>query len=275
MDRLGTQARQDRRIRPTAARRSRHELRRTCRRSLGPAEDHVLHHARQRHTAAEGRREGSHRHRHAPAESASGRRAISSRHRGLRHHSAPGQRDDGERGGVGVRTCLRGPHRCRPVHHRRVGRVPGLCSARVSTPARDCFTSTRSTPRWTAVCPRTRCCRTISSKVCTRVRRSRPTSRSSTTIPDGPRARATSTPVGSRRLAGPVVAVPVRPSRRGIERNPLSIISRWKILDNLRRSLVRPSLVVMLFAGWTVLPGSPAVWTIGALARDWRRAPAP
>ena len=59
---------------------------------------------------------------------------------------------------------------------------------------------------------------------------------------------------------------PFVPSRRGLERNPLSIISRWKILDNLRRSLVSPGLVVMLVAGWTVLPGSPAVWTLGALA---------
>jgi cellobiose phosphorylase len=59
---------------------------------------------------------------------------------------------------------------------------------------------------------------------------------------------------------------PLVPSSRGIERNPLSIISRWKILDNLRRSLVPPSLVLLLFAGWTVFPGSPAVWTFAALA---------
>jgi cyclic beta-1,2-glucan synthetase len=59
---------------------------------------------------------------------------------------------------------------------------------------------------------------------------------------------------------------PFVPSRRGLERNPLSIISRWKILDNLRRSLVPPGLVVMLIAGWTILPGSPAVWTLGALS---------
>ena len=46
----------------------------------------------------------------------------------------------------------------------------------------------------------------------------------------------------------------------------LSAISRWKILDNLRRSLVAPSLLLFILAGWLVLPGSPGAWTvIGAL----------
>jgi cellobiose phosphorylase len=43
--------------------------------------------------------------------------------------------------------------------------------------------------------------------------------------------------------------------------NTLPVISRWKILDNLRRSLIPPALVLLLVAGWTVLPGSPAMWT--------------
>jgi cyclic beta-1,2-glucan synthetase len=47
--------------------------------------------------------------------------------------------------------------------------------------------------------------------------------------------------------------------------NGLPIIARWKILDNLRRSLIPPSLVLLLTAGWTFLPGSPAVWTTLAL----------
>jgi cyclic beta-1,2-glucan synthetase len=47
--------------------------------------------------------------------------------------------------------------------------------------------------------------------------------------------------------------------------NTLPIISRWKILDNLRRSLMPPALVLLLTAGWTMLPGSPAVWTALAL----------
>ncbi|MQA29217.1 MAG: hypothetical protein GEU82_05165 [Luteitalea sp.] len=43
-------------------------------------------------------------------------------------------------------------------------------------------------------------------------------------------------------------------------RNTLPAIARWKILDNLRRSLLPVALVVLLLAGWTVLPGSSMVW---------------
>ncbi|MDR3632866.1 MAG: glucoamylase family protein [Isosphaeraceae bacterium] len=43
--------------------------------------------------------------------------------------------------------------------------------------------------------------------------------------------------------------------------NPISALSRWKILDNLRRSLVPPALVLVLVMGWSVL--SPAwFWTL-------------
>ncbi len=52
------------------------------------------------------------------------------------------------------------------------------------------------------------------------------------------------------------------PTRTGFERNRLPLISRWKILDNLRRSLVAPALVLMLVAGWVALPGRPLVWTV-------------
>ena len=41
----------------------------------------------------------------------------------------------------------------------------------------------------------------------------------------------------------------------------LSALDRWKIIDNLRRSLVPPALLALLAAGWLVLPGSPWVWT--------------
>ncbi|MGE0865243.1 MAG: glucoamylase family protein, partial [Vicinamibacterales bacterium] len=56
------------------------------------------------------------------------------------------------------------------------------------------------------------------------------------------------------------------PTRTGFERNRLPLISRWKILDNLRRSLVAPALVALLMAGWTFLPGTPLAWTAMALA---------
>lgn len=49
--------------------------------------------------------------------------------------------------------------------------------------------------------------------------------------------------------------------RRGnIIKNPLSLISKWKILDNLRRSLVAPSLMLLIALGFSVLPGNPLFW---------------
>ncbi len=47
--------------------------------------------------------------------------------------------------------------------------------------------------------------------------------------------------------------------------NPISSISRWKIFDNLRRSLVDPSLFLLFIAGWFGLPGGPFYWTIVSL----------
>ena len=52
------------------------------------------------------------------------------------------------------------------------------------------------------------------------------------------------------------------------ESNPLSMLSQWKLFDNLRRSLVPAALTALLLMGWTVLP--PAwLWTtvvVGILA---------
>ena len=45
-------------------------------------------------------------------------------------------------------------------------------------------------------------------------------------------------------------------------RNKLPLIARWKIFDNLRRSLVAPSIVLWLAFSWTFLPGSAALWTL-------------
>ena len=47
--------------------------------------------------------------------------------------------------------------------------------------------------------------------------------------------------------------------------NPISEISRWKILDNLRRSLVEPMTFVLFVAGWLGAPGGPRYWTQVAL----------
>ncbi|NNM52402.1 MAG: cyclic beta 1-2 glucan synthetase, partial [Pseudomonadales bacterium] len=46
--------------------------------------------------------------------------------------------------------------------------------------------------------------------------------------------------------------------------NPLSVLARWKILDNLRRSLVPMALVLLLLVGWT-LASHAFVWTLEVL----------
>jgi cyclic beta-1,2-glucan glucanotransferase len=48
--------------------------------------------------------------------------------------------------------------------------------------------------------------------------------------------------------------------------NPLSILSRWKILDNLRRSVIETATFVLFLACWFYLPGSPTRWTFAAVA---------
>lgn len=53
---------------------------------------------------------------------------------------------------------------------------------------------------------------------------------------------------------------------RHLVRNPISLVSRWKIFDNLRRSLVEPATFILFVAGWFVLPGGPRFWTIVNLA---------
>ena len=59
--------------------------------------------------------------------------------------------------------------------------------------------------------------------------------------------------------------VPVRDVPGGVP-NPLPLLERWKIIDNLRRSLVPPALVMLFVLGWTVLPGGPWLWTLLGLA---------
>jgi hypothetical protein len=48
--------------------------------------------------------------------------------------------------------------------------------------------------------------------------------------------------------------------------NPLSPLSRWKIFDNLWRSLVPVCLLGFLVTGWLLAPSLAAYWTLAALA---------
>jgi cyclic beta-1,2-glucan synthetase len=47
--------------------------------------------------------------------------------------------------------------------------------------------------------------------------------------------------------------------------NPISLVSKWKIIDNLRRSLVEPATFILLVAGWFWLPGGASFWTFVTL----------
>ncbi len=59
---------------------------------------------------------------------------------------------------------------------------------------------------------------------------------------------------------------PFVPTRTGVQRNRLSLIARWKIFDNLRRSVMAPVTILALIAGWAWLPGRAVVWTAMVLA---------
>lgn len=48
----------------------------------------------------------------------------------------------------------------------------------------------------------------------------------------------------------------------GRRSSDLSALDRWKIIDNLRRSLIMPSLLALLISGWLWLPGSAFIWSL-------------
>jgi cyclic beta-1,2-glucan synthetase len=59
--------------------------------------------------------------------------------------------------------------------------------------------------------------------------------------------------------------LPIVPGHNGsLQKNPLSWLSRWKLFDNLRRSLVPFALTVMLLFGWMYL-SQAWFWTISAI----------
>lgn len=57
------------------------------------------------------------------------------------------------------------------------------------------------------------------------------------------------------------------PGRGGVRlKNPLGALDRWKIIDNLRRSLIPPALVLLAVIGWVGLPGEALIWTLLTIA---------
>lgn len=51
---------------------------------------------------------------------------------------------------------------------------------------------------------------------------------------------------------------------RRLRSNPLSGLSRWKIFDNLRRSLIPSALILLLLLGWTILHDE-VFWTLAVI----------
>jgi cyclic beta-1,2-glucan synthetase len=63
----------------------------------------------------------------------------------------------------------------------------------------------------------------------------------------------------------PWLSAKVPDSDRTPRPTPLSDLGRWKIVDNLRRSLVPPTVFLFLLASWTILPGAPFWWFLAIL----------
>ncbi len=269
LDGVGAQARQDRGVQPAAARRDRYQLRRAGRRARSAAVGALLPHARHRHAAAARRRPHADRHDRASAQPAARRsrpRAGSSRATASCSRASaspcrapPGRSSHASMPGIpaSIRTQPPSPTCTR------------ICSAKASSPARGSTTSTRSRPCSRTACPRTPCCRTISSKGL--YARTALVS-DVEVVDDYPSSVLAHARRQHRWVRGDWQILwwlfPFVPTRRGLARNRLPLISRWKILDNLRRSLVAPARMALLLLGWTVLPGIAVV-----LDRGWGLPP--
>src|SRR5439155_12475919 len=56
------------------------------------------------------------------------------------------------------------------------------------------------------------------------------------------------------------------PAPQGRLPNVLPALERWKIIDNLRRSLLAPAALALLVLAWLALPGPAWAWTLFAVA---------
>ena len=225
---------------------------------LGP----LRHHARRRHAPASRDRPEVDRGDRAPAEPAPLRSRAPPRHAGIRNPPAARQRHHGERRGRSSRASMPDAPASTSTRPRSPTRTR-TSSARGSSPGRASTTSTPSWQRWKAASPRTRSSRTTCSRD-PRADRARLGHRGRRRFP---LERVLAHAGRQRRWVRgdwQILAwlFPWVPTRRGLERNRLPLIARWKILDNLRRSLVPPGTLALLISAWTWLPGSTWAWTL-------------
>ncbi|MEJ2653361.1 MAG: cyclic beta 1-2 glucan synthetase, partial [Gammaproteobacteria bacterium] len=64
------------------------------------------------------------------------------------------------------------------------------------------------------------------------------------------------------RVPGPSASPEEKAAKPQRQPNPLSVLSVWKIFDNLRRSLVSPALLALLVGGWLLGPGPAWFWIL-------------
>ena len=181
------------------------------RRRLGLPRRPLLHHPRLRHAPAAGRREEADRHHRPPPEPAPLRPARRPRHRGLRDPPAPGQRHHGQRRRLALRAPVRRPHRRRPLHDRGVGHVPGpLRRGHLHRQGALRRGRVRGRPRGARARERPALARPLRGALRPHGARHRRRGRGRLSR-ERPRPRAAPAPLGARRLADPLVAVPGRP----------------------------------------------------------------
>lgn len=63
--------------------------------------------------------------------------------------------------------------------------------------------------------------------------------------------------------------LPIVPGKSKRQANPLSVLSVWKIFDNLRRSLISPALLLLLLGGWLLGVGPAWFWTLAVITVVW------
>ena len=217
---------------------------------VDPAGGALLPHARRRHAAAARRREDARRHHRAPAEPRRVRPRPRPRHGGLRHPAAARERHDGERRRVALRAA-RTPGTPASIPTRRRSRTPTrTSSAKGSSPARASTTSTRSAPRSSGRVPENAL---LSHDLFEGLYARTALVTDVEVVDDYPASVLAHARRQHRWVRGDwqilCWLLPVRARRRsGLARNRLPLIARWKILDNLRRSLVAPGARSRCFA---------------------------
>ena len=275
VDGLGAQARQDRGVQSPAARRHRHQLRRAWSAiSTILPRGAVLHHARQRHPAAARRGARADRHHHASAEP--GRRSIRRLGRVTEGYGILQPRVSvtfASAAGSLFARLYAGHTGVDPVHHRGVRHLPGSVRRRDlhrQGPVRR--RRLHRGARGLGAGERAAVARPV--RRAARARRARLRRRAGRRVSlERARPRAAAASLDPRRLADPRCGCS-RSCRRGADckRNTLPLIARWKILDNLRRSLVAPTLLALLVAGWTRAARRALVLDAAVARRCWRRS---